>query len=103
MCYSSFLWQGSAREKGKVCIKQGDQQQPAEQQQEEEREEEGQEDSDSWMEAQGAVIEQELSKRQAEMEAGPLGGAQSGGGGKPVRGKAKRAGCVLVEVSGGRC
>eukprot|EP00967_Tisochrysis_lutea_P145984 scaffold274817_cov23-Tisochrysis_lutea.AAC.1 len=36
------------------------------------------EDSDSWMEAQGAVVEQELAKRQAEMEGGPLGHGQKG-------------------------
>jgi len=45
------------------------------------------EDSDSWMEAQGEVVEQELAKRQAEMEEGGPGG------------KAGKAG----RKNGGRC
>lgn len=48
------------------------------------------------MEAQGEVVEQELAKRQAEMEAGPLGGGKRGSSKPAQKGEKKGARCVFV-------
>ncbi|KAF5832013.1 SGT1 protein-domain-containing protein [Dunaliella salina] len=60
------------------------------------------EDSDTWMEARGAVVEQELAKRQAEMESGPMGHGQKGSkkrGPKHVAADDEAAGIDAGEVA----
>jgi len=61
-------------------------------QDEQQQQQDEHEDSDGWMEAQGVVVEQELAKRQAEMEGGPQGHTKAKSG--KSKGKKGAEGCV---------